>query len=72
MSSLGAPLYQSQMVAALGQLGRIEEAKQYIKRIYEIDPDFDARKTWYDRFRYQPDYLEHLLDGMRKAGMKVS
>lgn len=63
---------QSQMVAALGQLGRMAEAQNYIKRIYEIEPNFDARKYWYRRFRYQADYLEHLLDGMRKAGMKVS
>jgi len=63
---------QSQMIAALGQLERIDEAKQYIKRIYEIEPNFDARKHWQARFFHQPEYLEHLLDGMRKAGMKVS
>lgn len=63
---------QSQLVAAYGQLGRVSEAQPYIKRIYELDPAFDARKHWEARFRYQPEYLEHLLDGMRKAGMKIS
>jgi len=63
---------QTQMVAALGEQGRLREAKPYIDRIYKMDPNFDARKHWYARFRYQPEYLEHLLDGMRKAGMRIS
>ena len=63
---------QSQLVAAYGQLGRISEAQPYIKRIYELDPAFDARSHWKSRFRYQPDYLEHLLDGLRKAGLDIA
>ena len=59
------------IVAALGQLGRIAEAKTHIDRITELNPKFDGRAHWTARFQFQPDYLEHLLDGMRKAGMKI-
>jgi adenylate cyclase len=62
----------SLLVAAYGQLNRVDEAKPYIARIREIDPTFDARKHWTPRFHFQPEYLELLLDGMRKGGLKVS
>ena len=62
----------SLIVAAYGQLNRADEAKPYVNRIREIDPPFDARKNWTPRFQFQPDYLERLLDGMRKGGLKVS
>lgn len=38
---------QSQIVAALGQPGHIDETQRYIKRVYEIEPKFDARKLEY-------------------------
>ena len=63
---------QSQLVAAYGQLGRSSDARPIIDRIHELDPTFDARRHWASRFRYQPDYLEHLLDGLRKAGLEIS
>jgi adenylate cyclase len=64
---------QSHVVAAYGQLGRPEEAKPYVKRIREIDPSFEvkARELWHLRFQFQPEYLEHLLEGLRKGGLKV-
>jgi len=50
-----------------------DEAKPYVKRIREIDPGFEAkaREHWHKRFRYQPEYLERLLEGLRKGGLKV-
>lgn len=61
----------SMTVAALGQLGHGAEAQDFIRKIQEIDPNFDARQHWAARFRFQPDHLEHLLDGMRKGGMRI-
>ena len=65
---------QSQIVAAYGQLGRADQAKPYVKRIREIDPGFEAkaREHWHMRFQYQPEYLERLLEGLRKGGLKVA
>jgi adenylate cyclase len=63
---------QSQLVAAYGQLGQSSDARPIIDRIHELDPTFDARRHWESRFRYQPKYLEHLLDGLRKAGLDIS
>lgn len=61
----------SQLVAVHGQLGRRDESEVHINRIFAIDPTFDARKHWTLRFRFQPQYLEYLLEGMRKGGMKT-
>ena len=64
---------QSQIVAAYGELGRVADAQPYVKRVRELDPNFEvtAREYWWKRFRYQPQYLERLMDGMRKAGLKI-
>ncbi|MFN0315764.1 MAG: adenylate/guanylate cyclase domain-containing protein [Burkholderiales bacterium] len=66
-------LTQSLTVAVYGALGRAEEATLYVKRIRELDPSFEekAREHWYKRFRFQPEYLERFLDGMRKGGLKI-
>ena len=63
----------SLIVAAYGQLERAEEAKPYVKRIRELDPTFEERirDHWYKRFRYQPEYLERLLNGMHKGGLNI-
>jgi adenylate cyclase len=60
-------------VAAFGQLGRVAEAQTDIKRILELDPDFEAtarqkREKW---FRFQEPLLDQFMDGLRKAGLKI-
>jgi adenylate cyclase len=64
---------QSQIVAAYGQLGRVDEALPHVTRIRELDPSFEAtaREHWWKRFRFQEDHLDHLIDGMRKGGLKI-
>jgi tetratricopeptide (TPR) repeat protein len=64
---------QSQIVAAYGKLGRREEAAPYVKRIRELDANFEAtaHEHWWMRFRYQPQYLEQLIDGLREGGLNV-
>ena len=54
--------------AARGQLGQAEAA-QSLERIYELKPDFCAR-TELTKWNAAPDDFEHLLDGLRKAGLK--
>ena len=52
--------------AALGQLGRAEAA-QSLARIRELKPDFAARAEL-QKWNAAPEDLEHLLEGLRKAG----
>jgi adenylate cyclase len=56
------------LVAALGQSGRIEEARQALQEAIAIAPAaFDLlirrRPPW-----YRPEDLDHLIEGLRRAG----
>jgi len=64
---------QALPAAAYGQLGRTEEAKPYVKRILELEPDFEANARQMRRkmFRFQEPLLDHFMDGLRKAGLKI-
>lgn len=53
--------------AALGQLGRVEAAEA-VQRIHELKPDFSAREELL-KWNAAPGDLEHLLEGLRKAGL---
>ncbi len=56
------------LAAALGQLGRLDEASHALRRAATL-PSFDfyvrSRPPW-----YQPEDHEHMLDGLRKAGWR--
>jgi len=54
--------------AALGQLGR-PDAGSALLRVYQVKPDFDARAELL-KWNAAPHDLEHLLEGLRKAGLK--
>lgn len=54
--------------AAFGQLGR-PEAAVALSRIFELYPGFNARDTLH-KWNTAPDDLEHLLDGLDKAGLR--
>lgn len=53
--------------AALGQLGRAD-AKDALARLFSLKPDFSARFEL-AKWNTAPDDLEHLLEGLRKAGL---
>jgi len=58
------------LAAALGQLGRIEEAKQALEKAIAIAP---ASFDMYVRERVpwrRPEDLAHMLEGLRKAGWR--
>jgi tetratricopeptide (TPR) repeat protein len=57
------------LIAAMGQLGLVEEAKPYVEKLMELEPEFTVKgfakvypiKKEADRERY--------MDGLRKAGV---
>jgi adenylate cyclase len=61
------------LAAAYGQLGRTDDAAPVVARMLELRPDI-AQTARADRakfFRYQPDLLDHFMDGLRKAGLNI-
>ncbi len=57
------------LAAAFAQQNRSADAARVVTMIHRMDPTFDP-KTFGTKFRDQAD-LEHLRDGMRKAGLFV-
>jgi adenylate cyclase len=58
------------LAAALGQLGRVEEAKAALERAIAIGP---ASFDMYVRNRapfWRPEHYAHMIEGLRKAGWR--
>jgi TolB-like protein/Tfp pilus assembly protein PilF len=60
------------LATAYGQLGEQEAARNAVRELLALKPDFlaVARKElgkW-----WEPELVEHLVDGLRKAGMEIS
>jgi adenylate cyclase len=58
------------LAAALGQLGRTDEAQAALRTAIELSPQsfefyVSTRPAW-----HEPDNYEHMLDGLRKAGWR--
>lgn len=68
----GANLFrQTQLAAVYGQLGEIETATKVLNEVLTVDPNIadsvrDVLEKW-----YQPDLVDQLIDGLRKAGLAV-
>jgi TolB-like protein/Tfp pilus assembly protein PilF/tRNA A-37 threonylcarbamoyl transferase component Bud32 len=57
--------------AALGQLGRREEARKVVRDLLALRPDFaTAARTEYGKW-YDAEQVEMLVEGLRKAGLEV-
>jgi len=57
--------------AALGQLGRKEEAQQALREVLALRPHFAATvRQEYGKW-YEPEQIERILDGLRKAGLEI-
>jgi len=56
-------------IVALGHLGKAEEARMQIRRMAALHPNvtIDTVRRAYRFMR--PDYVEHYVDGLRKAGL---
>jgi serine/threonine-protein kinase len=58
-------------VVAFGQLGLREEAKKPLRELLALRPDFATTARFeYSKF-YDPEVVEHLLEGLRKAGLDI-
>jgi adenylate cyclase len=57
------------VVAGLGQLGRIEEAQTALAELKAHNPSLADVETIMRRFYRGREGVDHLLDGLRKAGM---
>jgi TolB-like protein len=57
--------------AALGQLGRKEEAQNALRDVLALRPDFAASARQEYAKWYSPEQVEPILDGLRKAGLEI-
>ncbi len=64
--------YQAAIVAVCGKLGDREKASRALKELLEIRPDFAARaRTDLERW-FENEYVESILDGLRKGGLDLA
>ncbi len=59
------------LAAALGQLGQRAAAHKAAQEVLAVRPDFAAvARQEYARW-YEPEDIEHFMDGLRKAGLEI-
>jgi len=58
--------------AALGQLLRCEEARKAVQDLLALRPDFGAATRQEYAKWYDSEFIEHIIDGLRKAGLEIS
>ncbi len=59
------------MGAAYGQLGERAAASKALQDLLKIRPDFAATVRMNIEKWWEPDFVEHLIDGWRKAGLEI-
>ena len=57
-------------VASLGQLGRIEEAQAALRDLRQLLPALSFVQNNYKLLYKDPDAIDHILSGLRKAGFE--
>jgi hypothetical protein len=57
---------------AYGQLGELDAASSAVRDLLALKPDFAM--TARDEFGkwFEPELVEHIVDGLRKAGLDVA
>ena len=58
------------LATAHGQLGEREPAQKALKDLLALKPDFAARAPEELAKWWEPEFVEHLMDGLRKAGLE--
>jgi serine/threonine protein kinase len=58
--------------AAYGQLGLQEPAQRSLNEMLALRPDMDTAAREELSKWWEPDLVEHILDGLRKAGLKIA
>src|SRR5205814_9114111 len=56
------------VVASLGQLDRLDEVRAVLAELKLMDPDLASVEANYRRTYRNPAAVDHILDGLRKAG----
>ena len=59
------------LAAIYGQLGEIEAARSAVRDLLALRPNFAATARQELEKQWQPDLAEHVLDGLRKAGLDI-
>ena len=58
--------------AAYGQLGRTDEAQEYVDALLKVYPDFPSHmREEYRKYQFSDDLIEHLALGLAKAGLPI-
>jgi hypothetical protein len=57
------------LLAALGQLGRLEEARLLLEQVNKLRSDFSLAFVRRTHLFADSDKFEHFLDGLRKVGV---
>jgi TolB-like protein/Tfp pilus assembly protein PilF len=60
------------IAAALGQLGRHDDARKALQDLLALRPDFAATARQEYAKWYSSELIEQLIDGLRKAGLKIA
>ena len=60
------------LAAAYGQLGENEAAGRALRDLLKLRPDFAVRASQEAEKWWNPQYVEHFLDGLRKAGLEIA
>jgi TolB-like protein len=63
-----APAIQA---AALGQLGRYDEARKALQDLLALRPDFAVEARQEYAKLYDDEHAEHIIEGLRKAGLDI-
>lgn len=62
---------QMALAAVHGQLGQVQAAANALRALLTIRPDFaTVARTELGKW-WEPDLVEHLIDGLRKAGLEI-
>jgi TolB-like protein/cytochrome c-type biogenesis protein CcmH/NrfG len=69
----GYPWASGILAAIHAQLGRAETARKHLKTFLDLVPDVasNARVEWWSKWFYSGEFVEHLVDGLRKAGLEI-
>ena len=68
----GYPWASGALAAIHAQLGQTEAARKHLNTFVELAPDVarNARAEW-SKWIVSGEFVEHLVDGLRKAGLEV-
>ena len=75
IKALGQPNFQwsryAVLIAALGQMGRTQEAAHYIDEVTSKRPDFSVAFVRTSHLFGNPQKMDHFLEGLTKGGLKA-